>query len=199
MEAHNRKKKKKVQEERGLMYEILDFVKITLICFLVVLFCVKFIAKPVSIDGDSMYPTLKNGDYGFSSIVSTYKKDIKRFDVVVAEYEPTDKLWVKRVIGLPGETVEFKNDQLYINGKKVEQPFLDKKYISKVTDGGLQKFTNDFGPYKVKKGEYFLCGDNRLVSKDSREVGAFKLEDIKCKYVYVLFPFSDIRSVTNAK
>lgn len=178
--------------------EIWSFIKILAISAIIVFLFVNLIAKPVRVDGDSMYPTLKDGEYGFSSVVhdSTH---LDRFDVVVARYEPTNKLWVKRIIGLPGDKIEFKNDKLYINDEEVAQPFLNEEYVNEATSDHRYLFTNDYGPIKLKKNEYFLCGDNRPVSYDSRMVGPFKRKDIVCKNVLVLWPLNEMRVVTDGK
>ncbi len=188
---------KQETKKENVKIEILDFLRITLICFIFVFLCVKFIFRPVTVDGLSMYPTLKDQEFGFSNIFSTFVGDPKRFDVVVAEYEPTGKLWVKRVIGLPGETVQFLNDKLYINGKYVEEKFLDKDYIAEQTNNGATQFTDDFGPFKLGNDQYLLCGDNRKISYDSRKVGPFRKKDIVSKYVYVVYPFDQMGIVDN--
>ena len=137
------------------------------------------------------------GEFGFSNIFATYTSEPERFDVVVVHYAPTDKLWVKRIIALPGETIEYKDDKLFINGQYVEESFLDAEYINSQTNNGSIRFTDDFGPFTLGENEYFLCGDNRQVSYDSRRVGTFNKEDIVCKYVYILYPFEEIGVVKN--
>ena len=92
---------------------------------------------------------------------------------------------IKRVIGLPGETVEYRNNQLYINGEPVEEPFLDASYTS--TYPGT--FTSDFKTEKLGEDEYFCMGDNRPHSSDSRYYGAFHKSDIVSKGVFVIYPF----------
>lgn len=109
-----------------------------------------------------MYPNLKD-----KQIVRISKvKDVKRFDIVIAQKSDNYYI-VKRVLGLPNETVEYKNNHLYINEKPVTEDFIDL-YLTKTKD-----FT-----YKLEDNEYFLLGDNREYSTDSRELGAFKKEKL---------------------
>lgn len=116
----------------------------------------------MSISGNSMYPTLKD-----KQVVRVSKiKEINRFDIVIAK-KHDNYLIVKRVIGLPDERVEYKDNHLYINEKPVTEDFIDL-YSTK---------TEDF-VYTLKDNEYFLLGDNREYSTDSREHGAFKKEEL---------------------
>lgn len=145
-----------------------------------------------------MYPTLEDSDFGFSFILGSLISSYERFDVVVVLYEKTNSLWIKRIIGLPGETIEFDNDNLYINGELIIEDYLDSDYISKQTFGGTLNFTTNFGPIYLGEDEYFLMGDNRLVSQDSRVVGVFSSNDIISKYVYILYPFKNIGLISNS-
>ncbi|EFR44950.1 signal peptidase I [Streptococcus pseudoporcinus] len=161
--------------------------------------------QPVRVDGHSMDPTLAHNE---RLIVLRHTK-INRFDVVVAKEEEDGqtKEIVKRVIGLPGDTISFKNDILYINGKETQEPYL-KDYLAAFKEDKLEKtysyntlfqelaksanaFTVDSSgrtefSITVPKGEYFLLGDDRIVSRDSREVGTFKKTDfigkVKLRY-----------------
>lgn len=109
-----------------------------------------------------MYPTLKD-----KQVVKVSKiKEISRFDIVIAK-KHDNYLIVKRVIGLPNEKIEYKDNHLYINEKPVTEDFIDL-YLTKTED-----FT-----YKLEGNEYFLLGDNREYSTDSRELGAFKKEKL---------------------
>ena len=172
-----------------------------------------YLWTPVRVDGHSMDPTLADSEY----LLVINKLPIDRFDIVVASETENGKTKeiVKRVIGLPGETIEYKNDVLYINGKETDEPYL-KDYIQKFKEDKLQStysgkgfeengelfrqmaqiaeaFTvdKDGGATFTKKlldDEYLLLGDDRIVSKDSRQVGAFKKEQIKGEAVLRLWP-----------
>lgn len=182
-------------EEQGIMKEILEYVKIILISLVSVYLITNFIVKPIRVDGESMFPTLKDQEAGLSNVLSVKLKDINRFDVVIA-YEPhTQKYWVKRVIALPFETIEFKDDVLYINGEATAEPFLDTEYVDELKKQGL--FTQNFGPITMGEDEYFLMGDNRVNSSDSRYRGPFHYSDLVSKGVLVLFPLDEVGIVGN--
>lgn len=172
-----------------------------------------YLWTPVRVDGHSMDPTLADSEY----LLVINKLPIDRFDIVVASETENGKTKeiVKRVIGLPGDTIEYKNDVLYINGKETDEPYL-KEYIQKFKEDKLQStysgkgfeengelfrqmaqiaeaFTVDKDgsatfTKKLLDNEYLLLGDDRIVSKDSRQVGAFKKDQIKGEAVLRLWP-----------
>ena len=189
------KGKKKVQKQ-GWKYELLDLVKTFIVCFIVVFIITTFVVKPVQVEGDSMYPTLIDKEIGVVNIFSAKFTGVHRFDVVVVQNETTKDPWVKRVIGMPNDTIEAKDDVVYINGEKIDEPYLDNSYAESIRKQG-KKFTNDFGPITLKDDEYFLMGDNRIVSYDSRKVGAFHKEDIIGKDAYIIYPFTQMKIVRN--
>ncbi len=152
--------------------EILGYVLI----ILAVLLVRAFLFTPIRVNGSSMNDTLDNGNY---MILKKYDKKIERYDIVVIK-RGKDKL-IKRVIGLPKEDIEYKENQLYIDGDLVENEF------GKGT-------TYDFVDY-CAKDEYFVLGDNREDSTDSRIFGCVSKDDILGKTDFVFFPFSKWGSV----
>ena len=155
----------------------------------------------VQVSGHSMDPTLKTNE----KLLALKHVPIDRFDIVVAKEKTDDEniFIIKRVIGLPGDTVEYKKDQLYVNGKKMNEPYLNS-FKEKLKDGSLiDYFTkinsnyanfdfntdyltvdssgNDTFKVTLKSDEYFLLGDDRPISKDSRAVGPIKKSDIISK------------------
>ena len=171
-----------------------------------------FLWSPFLVSGHSMDPTLADGEY----LLEVRYLPIDRFDIVVAketDENGNEKRIVKRVIGMPGDTIKYENDQLYINGKKTDEPYL-KEYISKFKKDKLQStysyrkmfqqiaeqaisFTQDSlvnstFTVKVPKGHYFLLGDDRLVSRDSREVGNFKASQIEGEAKLRFWPLNKI-------
>ncbi len=144
-----------------------------------VVILINFVFIPCVVNGSSMNPTYEEGEYGYSFII-TKRLGISRFDtaVIKADSNSTEKLLVKRVIGLPGETVEYKDNKLYIDGKYYEEEFLGD-----VT-------TNDF-KVSLAENEYYCLGDNRNVSRDSRFYGPFEGSQIVSTHLFVLFPFED--------
>lgn len=132
-----------------------------------------FIATPVRVDGDSMNKTFKNGD-----ILILYKlSKINRFDVIVLHEEKDNEKIIKRVIGMPGDTVAIKDGEIYINDEKIDDEY-------------AYGMTSDYDRITLKSDEYFILGDNRLISKDSRYFGPIKEKEIKGKVVFRIFPFS---------
>ena len=169
--------------------EIWEFVKMLLISIVVVFLCTRFLIRPVRVDGDSMYPTLHNGEimimsklhYGTSYFFNqpiVLGGEPERFDVVVCRYPDRGSTnFVKRVVGLPGDTVQISGGYLYVNGVKYTEKFLSARMYS------------DYGPYIVPEGHYFLMGDNRNNSNDSRSshVGAVPRNMILGKVEAVLW------------
>lgn len=136
-----------------------------------------YIVTPIRVNGTSMYPTLKQNEIMILNKIGL-KSGIDRFDIVVVKTD--NNRIIKRVIGLPGESVMYEEGKLYINGKCVE----DSYSLSK---------TKDFDNIVLKEDEYFVLGDNREVSKDSRMIGPVKKEQILGKTRLVIFPFTKIR------
>ena len=153
-----------------------------------------FLGRPFTVSGASMYPTLHNGDRMVLSKIG----DIHRFDVVILKAPDENVEYIKRVIGMPGDTVEMKSGVLYINGKKVDQPFINTEALAKQTvfidDFTLESLT---GEAKVPAGKYFVLGDNRGVSKDSRIIGFIDRSAIEGKAVFTIWPFGRIGGQKN--
>lgn len=156
--------------------ELIDLLKSFLFALVICFLLIKFVMMSVVVDGNSMNPTLYNGDFGFSFVITKNIK-INRFDTVVINASNEKKI-VKRVIGLPNETIEFIDDSLYINGELIEQDF---KY---------QGFTQDL-KVTLQSDEYYVLGDNREHSNDSRFYGPFNSKQIVSSHILILFPFSD--------
>lgn len=152
----------------------------------VMFFIVTYLFYPIVIDGKSMNPTLHDDDFGFANIWAMNHEELERFDVVIVKVE--EEYWVKRVMALPNETISCKDNEIYINGEKMEESFLDQDYVQEEMNQ-FGYFTQDFNEVKVPEGEVFLMGDNRVHSLDSRIVGTFKLEQLIAKDIYVLWPF----------
>lgn len=150
-----------------------------------------YVAHQTWVEGDSMEPTLSNGDSIIIQKVSYYLSSPKRYDVVVfpitgmdSSGKNVDTYYVKRVIGLPGETVQIKDGKVYINDALLED---DKYCLSEILDGG-----NAAIPITLKEDEYFVLGDNRNMSTDSRSdfVGLVHREDIIGEVFMRIWPFS---------
>ena len=137
-----------------------------------------FIATPVKVDGDSMYNTLNDNDIVLLSKLSS----IDRFDIIVLKENDNNATIIKRVIGMRGDKVKIRNNKIYINNKIIEDEYAYGE-------------TSDYDEITLGDDEYFVLGDNRLISKDSRYFGAIKKSDIKGKAVFRLFPFTKFGSI----
>ncbi len=178
---------------RKIIKEVLDLIRIFVICFVAVYLLTTFLIKPIRVEGSSMYPTLVDGEIGLTNVFAARYMNIERYDVVIVHNKEKDEYWVKRVIGLPNDTLYVKDDILYINGEAQEESFLNTEYVQSFKNSGV--FTEDVDPITLKEGEYYLLGDNRPRSDDSRRHGAFKREDITGKGVFILFPFNKMKAV----
>ncbi|MFV0393107.1 MAG: signal peptidase I [Coprobacillaceae bacterium] len=173
--------------------ELIKFVVELVAIVGVTTFVFRNLAIPVRVDGDSMYPTLHDEDTGLINATNVGEDDIERFDIVVLYSEQLDKRIVKRVIGLPGDTIEYIDDKLYVNGMYYEETFLDKQYIEEAKISyNTTVFTKDF-KVEVEEGKIFVLGDNRLRSKDSRALGSFSYDAIVGKKGVILFPFTNMK------
>ena len=150
-----------------------EYLPYILVIILVILIK-RFVVSPIKVNGSSMMNTLHDGDIMILNSAAYYFDDIKRFDIVVIN--EGDEFIIKRVIGLPGETVEYKENQLYINGKLIKCNYSDEP-------------TEEF-KYKVEKDSYYVLGDNRTNSMDSRVFGTFKKNKIIGKTSLTIFPFN---------
>ena len=158
------------------------------VIILVVVLIRTFIATPVIVSGSSMDPTLKNGQV---LILNKLVKKYTRDDIVVIDAKINGKKEriVKRVIGLPGETLEYKDGFLYINGKRTHDDF-----VSLTRDFTLESAT---GKKKIPSGYYFVMGDNRRNSLDSRDsrVGLVKKSNIIGKPIIRIWPLNKIGAI----
>ncbi len=181
------------EKKSSILKELKDLLKTAIISVVVVFLFTKFVVKPIEIEGMSMQPTLLNKQRGFSNILLHKLTSLKRFEIVIVYDEVDRDYFVKRIVGLENEVIEVKNDVLYVDGHAVDQPFLDEDYIVHATNDHQFQFTRDFGPIKVRAGHVFVLGDNRLNSTDSRIRGAYPIENIMSKHIYIIYPFDQIR------
>lgn len=151
-----------------------------------------FVFTPVIVKGSSMDPTLADSE----RVITLKNTSIERFDIVTFPAPDTeDKNYIKRVIGLPGDTIEYKDDVLYINGTATEEAYLDE-FKAELTDGF--PLTYDFtleeltGETQVPEGQLFVMGDNRRVSKDSRKIGFINQKDISGDVKFIFWPVNKI-------
>jgi len=153
-----------------------------LVIIVIVIIIKAFFVSPIRVSGDSMDSTLKNNDVMILNKIGYRLNGVKRFDFVVVDYN--GRYLIKRVIGLPGDTLKVINNKLFINEEYVDEPYLDKDTVT------MTFFIEE----KIPDGEYFLMGDNRGSSLDSRELGTFSEDEILGIASYTIFPFNRIGS-----
>lgn len=177
---------------RKLYTFLIDTVETLLVAGSIFLICYIFIARPFQVSGHSMDPTFADQEGVLTNIITLRLSGIKRGDVVVFVY-PLDKEkdFIKRIIGLPGESVMVKGGYVYVNDKKLdESPYLSSDVV---TTGGA--FLREGMPVTVPSDSYFVMGDNRPYSSDSREWGFVKRDAIIGKSWIVYWPPNEIKVV----
>lgn len=160
-----------------------------IVILILALFISRYVGGPFKITGHSMEPTLSAKDRVLVDRISNNIRSIKRFELILFTIDEKDSTqYVKRVIGLPGETVQIKDGFVYINDKKIDMGKLDK-----VLQPGLAKH-----PITLGKDEYFVLGDNSTGSEDSRylNIGNISKKQIKGIVWLRFYPFSKIGKIT---
>lgn len=188
----------KQKQNPSALRRVWAYILPTLFGIACVIFLKLFIVEPVTVSGPSMYPNLKNGQ----KVLAFKPTPIKRGSVIVFDAYGVDpsvsqkKLYVKRVIGLPGDTVSFRNNNIYVNGKKIDQSYLSEEQKKGTRSQRQDSYTGEVKTYdkwdlnslystslkdkewfnapddnKVPHDMYFVLGDNRPVSNDSRNIG----------------------------
>lgn len=154
-----------------------NFAYMVIICLVIAKLITSFIFISVVVDGGSMNPTLENGDKAITDGIFYKMTGIDRFDIVILEEKGYEDQLVKRVIGLPGETIRYEKGKLYINDEEIEESFIPEDLASQT----VSPKGNDTFECKLGKDEYYVVGDNRRPGKsaDSRYFGPIKKSQIK--------------------
>ncbi|GAA0446283.1 signal peptidase I [Lentibacillus halophilus] len=161
--------------------EWLEWGKALLIAVILALFLRSFIFATSVVDGESMEPTLEDGETILFNKMTYLFDEPEREDIVIIK-KPL-KNYVKRIIAMPGETITVKNGGLYIDGNLYDQAFLHSDQLTG---------TGRFGPIKIPENSYFVMGDNRMISKDSRNgLGLIQETEIIGKSEFIIFPFNE--------
>ncbi|MBK3495285.1 signal peptidase I [Viridibacillus sp. YIM B01967] len=177
----------KIKTEKNDLWE---WIKALVVAFGLAFIIRFFLFTPIVVDGESMMPTLENGERMIVSKIG----EPDRFDIVVF-HATEDKDYIKRVIGLPGDHIAYKDDQLFINGKAHNEPYLDK-FKSSLKDLGT--LTEDFTLEEltqmsvIPEGFVFVMGDNRRNSTDSRIIGLVSMDEIVGNTKLTIWPIEDM-------
>lgn len=162
--------------------ELVAWMKIILLTALIILVFRQFLFEPVSVHGRSMMPTFEEDD----KVLLVKISPIENFDLIVFK-APEGKNFIKRVIGIPGDRLKMQEDQLYLNGRKMEEPYL-KENREWAKEQGYPQLTTEFGEFTVPTGYYFVLGDNRLNSVDSRTIGFIQRDAVLGEVKYRISP-----------
>ncbi len=163
-----------------------DWVALFAVVLAVAFLLRTFVFTFAHVDGPSMLPTLVHGDRVLVSLMAYRTDTPKRGDIAVCSYFGRDQAFVKRIVGLPHETLEIKGNVVYINGKALDEPYLD--------DHAMQ----DFGPVNLRAEEYFVLGDNRAKSGDSRnpEIGPLPVDRLLGRAIAIVWPTGRIEGIS---
>lgn len=170
--------------------EAWEWIKALGIAIVLALVIRTFLFAPFLVDGASMMPTLENEERLIVNKLIYYIQEPKPGDIIVF-HATKEKDYIKRVIATEGQTVEMKDDQLYIDGKPVDEPYLEE--YKKQAKAENYVLTEDFGPEKVGKGEIFVMGDNRRNSTDSRVIGPVPVKNVVGRSELIIWPLDKIR------
>lgn len=173
-----------VKAKKSVGREILEWIMYLVIAVILALIVRSFVFEPIRVDGESMLETLQDGEVMLTTKYDYLLGDPERFDVVICHYPNRTENFVKRIVGLPGDTIAIEDGKLYVNGE-----LHDESYITHHPN-----YT--FAPYVVKEGEYFVLGDNRSNSNDSHLIGTLTRDQIVSHVRFVFFPFTDIRGIS---
>lgn len=169
----------KKNKSEFLLKVIFNYTMQFLIIMLFYFLLTRYGVTAAVVSGESMMPTLKDGDILVDDLFFYQFQGLERNDLISFQKEGTDKQLIKRIVGIPGDTIQIKEGILYVNNKKVEEHRLDKMCSSGIA----------YHPIKLKDGEYFVLGDNRNNSRDSRfkSIGIVKENEISGKIICRLF------------
>lgn len=163
-----------------------ETIQTVLLALVIVLPVRYFIFQPFLVQGSSMEPNFYRGDYLIVDELSYRIREPKRGEVIVFKYPGNPRLrFIKRIIGLPGEDIKIENGQILINGKILDE----SNYLSKET------ITDGFFRIKLKENEYFVLGDNRMASSDSRRWGPLPKNNIVGRALFRAWPFSALAKI----
>ncbi len=176
-------------KKNSFIKELLSYVEIFVVAFVIAYVLTHFIIINCKVPTGSMLDTIQLTDRIIGSRLSYINSSPERGDIIIFPApDDNSKIYIKRVIGLPGETIEVKDGRVYINGsdEPLDEPYLNEDYLVG---------SKDFGPYTVPEGCYFMMGDHRNNSADSRvwTNTCVKEEDIMGKALFIYYPFKDIK------
>lgn len=172
----------KKKDEKNYFKIFLDYAKVIILALLISFGIKTFVITSTIVDGRSMNPTVNNGDRLMVNKLFFMKKNITRGDIIDFYVPSAKKYYLKRVIGVEGDTVEIIKDRVYLNGEMLEE-----NYVST----NVTTLHNENTKWVVPKGHVFVLGDNRSNSRDGRDLGTIPRSDIVGKIVLRYYPFNN--------
>ncbi|MFP3917164.1 signal peptidase I [Lysinibacillus telephonicus] len=171
--------------------DFLSWLVVILFGIVIAFVCREFLFSPLIVKGASMMPTYESEDVIIVSKVS----EIDRFDHVVFKAPYEDEYYIKRVIGLPGDSVEMKDDVLIINGEEYEEPYVNRNTENPFQRRVTENFTLEeiTGEKVVPEGYLFVLGDNRLRSSDSRHYGLIPIDSLLGESKIRIYPLNHLK------
>lgn len=179
---------------KRLLYSFLDTARFISLGLVIGILLVVFVVQRNDVYGPSMEPNLNEHDSVFVEMISKYFTSPERGDIITVnatgldEYSKSEAI-IKRVVGLPGETVAIKDGYVYINGVLLDEPYIDDSVLTYVADRGI---VSGYDNITLGEDEYYFLGDNRGVSEDSRVMGPITKSRIKSHVIFRIYPFEDI-------
>ncbi len=183
---------KSYDEKTHLKKEIFEWGKAILIAIILTFIIRTFLFAPFQVDGDSMLPNFTHKERLIANEIIYDITSPKRGDVIIFHFDE-QRDYIKRIIGVPGDTIEMKSDQLYVNGEPIDEPYLTSVKNDLHNLGMV--LTEDFGPITVEEKHLFVLGDNRKNSKDSRMIGQISFEQVVGRADVVFWPLNSFRII----
>ncbi len=175
--------------------ETIDWIKALVVAGLLVVVVRMFLFSPYLVDGNSMQPNFHPGERVIVNKILYDLRSPERGEVIVF-HSPYQNDYIKRIIGLPGETIEVRGDVVFINGKILSEPYLKSEIDAAVADGEFYN-NKDYSSTKIPAGQIFVMGDNRSNSHDSRDIGFISYDQIVGRADLIIWPLSEFQYISH--
>jgi len=193
----------KEPQQKKASHEIIEWIKAIAIAVILVLVVRNFLFSPFIVDGASMEPNFHTKERVIVNLLVYKISEPSYGDVVVFDVPEEGRRFIKRIIGVPGDTIEVHGDDLYINGERVDEPYLSDVIAERHANGETYNgasdyfsFPNEYYPDNVvPEGHYFVMGDNRSDSKDSRAIGYVSEDEIIGRADVVMWPLNKLQLI----
>lgn len=172
---------------KGVLKEIKEWVLSILIAAIVAFVIKGFLIDIIQVSGTSMLPNLSDRDRLVIEKVSLYTQNYERGEIVIFKpNEEMNDIYIKRIIGLPGDKVEIKDGYVYVNSKKIDEDYLSPDIFTAATP-------NEFSSLIVPDDCLYVLGDNRSISEDSRYIGPIPMKNLRGHAVFRVYPFNQVK------